>query len=82
MCFFTRKAKDNCTIIRCLSQHKIKSEPEVKKTFLCLTQLSVKFQILINTKMLQNKYFSFLKLSDAVIIMLINDTLPTFISCL
>ena len=48
------------------------SDPEVIKLFSCSTQLSVKFQLLIKTKLLKNKDVSTLNFSDVVFIMLIN----------
>ena len=50
--------------------------------FSCLTQLSMKFQLLMKTQMQKNHNFSFhaLKLSDVVLILLINAKMPT-INC-
>ena len=46
--------------------------PGVLKLFLCSSQLSTKFQLLIKTKILTNKEVSYLSLLDNVLIMLIN----------
>ena len=53
--------------------------PEVIKLFSSSTQLSMKFQLLIKTKM---KTFLVFKLSDGVFIMLINDKMPTIVGIL
>ena len=45
--------------------------------FSCSTQLSMKCQLLIKSKMLKNKDFSCLKHSDVVFILLINIKMPT-----
>ena len=54
---------------------------EVIKLFPCSTQLSMKFQLLIKTKKLNNNDFklSYFKLSDVVFIMLINVNMPTIV---
>ena len=50
---------------------------EVIKLSSSSTLLSMKFNMLIKTKMLQNKTFLALKLSDVEFIMLINVNMPT-----
>ena len=56
---------------------------EVIKLFLCSTQLSTKFQLLIKTKIPKNEYVScFFFLSDVVFIMLINVKMPTIVGIL
>ena len=57
----------------------MKPGPEVIKHFSCSTQLRMKFQLLIKTKMLT---FLAFKLSDIVFIMLINVKMPTNIGIL
>ena len=54
---------------------------EVTKLFLCSTQLSMKFQLLIKTKIEINEEFVFftLSLSDVVFIVLINVKMPTIV---
>ena len=52
--------------------------PEVIKLFSCSTQLSTKFQLLINTKI----PFLALRLSNVVFIMLINVKMPTIVGIL
>ena len=53
--------------------------PAVIKLFSCSTQLSMKFQLLIKTKIRQMKKFIALSLSDVVFIMVINVKMPTFV---
>ena len=60
---------------------RMKPSPEVIKLFSCSTQLSTKFQPLIKTKMPTKKFLA-LYLSDVVIIMLINDKMPTIVGIL
>ena len=48
-------------------------------TFSCSTQLSMKLQLFINTKMLKNIDIFAFKLSDVVFIMLINVKIPTIV---
>ena len=56
---------------------------EVIKRFSCSTQLIMRFQLLIKTKMLKNKGFLFaFKLSDVVFIMLINVKMPMIVGTL
>ena len=50
---------------------------EVIKLFSCSTRLITEFQLLIKTKMLKINTFLVIKLSYAVIIMLINVKMPT-----
>ena len=52
---------------------------EFIKLFSCSTQLSMKFQLLIKTKMLKTYDFLAFKLSYAVFIMLINAKMPTIV---
>ena len=52
--------------------HPTGTEIMVIKRFLCSTQLSTKFQLLIKQKYRQMKKFLALSLSDVVFIMLIN----------
>ena len=59
-----------------------KPDPEVIKHFSCLTQLSIKFQLPIKTKMLKNKDFPCFQLSDVVFTMLINVKMPTLVGIL
>ena len=67
--------------------------PEAIKLFSCSTKLSIKFQLLIKTKIMENKAFIFaFKLSDVVFsmpmlkcqqfIMLINVKMPTIVGIL
>ena len=57
--------------------------PEVIKLLSCSTQLSMKFQLLIKTKMLTTDEVScFESLSDVVVIMLINVKIPTVVGIL
>ena len=56
--------------------HNLKTGPEVIKLFSCSTQLSIKFQLLIKTKML-NRYFLLLSSHIDVFILLINVKMPT-----
>ena len=58
------------------------SGPEVIKLFSCSTQMSTKFQLLINTKIPTNEDVSALSLSDVVFIMLINVKMPTIFGIL
>ena len=53
--------------------------PEFIKLFSCSTQLSMKFQLLIKTKIPTNEGFFSLSLSDVVFTMLINVKMPTFV---
>ena len=48
------------------------------------TQLSIKFQLCIKTKMMKNKVFflSYFKLSDDVFVLLINFKMPTIVGIL
>ena len=55
---------------------------EVIKHFLCSTQLSMKFQMLIKLKYRQLKKFLALSVSDVVFIMIINVKMPTFVGIL
>ena len=57
-------------------QNKNVLSPKVKKLFLCSTQLSTKFQLLIKTKIPTKKFLA-LSCSDVVFIMLINVKMPT-----
>ena len=52
------------------------------KLFSCSTQLSTKFQLLVNTKYRQIKKFPALSLSGVVFIMLINVKMPTIVDIL
>ena len=52
--------------------------PEIIKLFSCSTQLSMKFQLLIKTKMLKQRPLTFILL-DVVFIMLINIKMPTIV---
>ena len=56
--------------------------PEVIKLFLCSTQLSSKFQLLIKLKSRQIKKFLSFSLSDVVFIMLITVKMPTIVGIL
>ena len=56
--------------------------PEVIKHFSCSTQLSMKFQLLIKTKILINKEVLALSLPAVVFIMLINVKIPTLVGIL
>ena len=49
------------------------------KTIFVLTQLSIEFQLLTKTKLLKNKDLLGFKHSDVVLIMLINDKMPTIV---
>ena len=60
----------------------VRSGPEVIIFPSCSTQLSMKFQLLITTKMLKNIDFSCFKLSDVVFIMLMNVKMPTIVDIL
>ena len=60
----------------------VASGPEAIKLFPCSTQLSTKFQLLINTKILTNKEFLAFSLSDVVFIMLLNVKMPTIVGIL
>ena len=56
---------------------------KVIQLFLCSTQLSTKFQLLIKTKILTNKeVFLALSLSGVVFIVLINVKMPTIVGIL
>ena len=57
------------------------TRPQGYKTFACSTQLSMKFQRHVKTKMLKNRLLAF-KHSDVVIIMLINVKMPTIVGIL
>ena len=50
--------------------------------FSCSTQLSINFQLLINTKMLKYTDLLAFKLSDVVFILLINVKMPTSVGIL
>ena len=52
------------------------------KVMSCSTQLSMKFQLLIKTKLLENKDFLALEYSDVVFILLINVKMPTIVGIL
>ena len=57
--------------------------PEVRKLFSCLAQLSMKFQVLLKTKLLKNKkIISFVKHTDVVFIQFINVEMPTIVGIL
>ena len=60
--------------------------PEVMQLFSYSTQLCMKFQLLLKTKMLKNKDINFLafelSLSDVIFIMLINVKMPTIVGIL
>ena len=56
--------------------------PKVIKLFSCSTQLSMKSQLLIKTKILLNEDVSCSKVSDIVFIMLINVKMPTIVGIL
>ena len=56
--------------------------PEVIKLFSCSTQLSMKFKLLIKTKMPTYKEVSCYSLSDVVFFMLINVNMPTIVGIL
>ena len=53
--------------------------PEVIKLFSCSTQLIIKFQLLIKTKIPTNEKFLALNFLDVVFIMLINVKVPTIV---
>ena len=55
---------------------------QVIKLLPCSTQLSMKFQLLIKGKMVNNKDFFAFKLSDVVFIPLINVKIPTIVGIL
>ena len=57
----------------------MKPGPKVIKLFSCSTQLSTKFQLLINLKYRQIKKFLALNLSDVVFILLINVKMQTIV---
>ena len=61
---------------------KLTTWPEVLKLSSCSTQLSMKFQLLMKTKILKNKDIFFSKLFDIVFIMLINVKMPTIVGIL
>ena len=54
---------------------------EVKKLFSCSTQMSMKFQLLIKTKIIKKTILAF-KLWDVVFIILINVKMPTLVGIL
>ena len=54
----------------------------IKLFFSCSTQQSTKFQLLIKNKILTNKKFLALSLSDVVFIMLINVKMPSIVRIL
>ena len=56
--------------------------PEVIKLVSCLTQLSMKFQLLVKLKYWQMEKFLALSLSDVVFVMLINVKMPTMVGIL
>ena len=56
--------------------------PEVIKLLSCSTQLSIKLQLLIKTKMLKTLTFLDFHLSDVVFILLINVKMPTIVGIL
>ena len=58
------------------------TDSEVINLFSCSTQLSMKFQQFIETKMLKIKTFLAFKLSYVVFIMLINVKMPTIVGIL
>ena len=55
---------------------------ELIKLFSCSTQLSMKFQLLIKTKILTNKEVFALSLLDVVFIMLLNVKMPMIVGIL
>ena len=55
--------------------------PRGYRTFLCSTQLSIKFQRLIKAKMLKNTFLA-AKLLVGVFILLINVKMPTIVGIL
>ena len=59
-----------------------KTSPEVIKLLSCSTQLSIKFQLLIKTKMLKNTDFLAFILSEDVFILFINVKMPTIVGIL
>ena len=59
-----------------------KSRPEVIELFSCSTQLSMKFQMLITTKIPTNEGFFLLSLSDVVFILLVKVKMPTIVGVL
>ena len=56
--------------------------PKVLKVFPCSTQLSMKFQLLRESKILKNNIFFCLKQSNVVFILLINVKMPTIVGIL
>ena len=60
----------------------LRSGPEVIKLFVCSTQMSTEFQLLIKLKYRQIKKFHALNLSDVVFIMLVNVKMPTIVGIL
>ena len=56
-----------------------KTRPRGYKKISCSTQLSMKFQLLIKTKIQMTKKFLVLSLYDVVFIMLINVKMPTIV---
>ena len=71
--------KAGSEIAKLLSYSKFCPGPKVIKPFSWSTQLSMKFELLIKTKMLKNQDFFASKLSDVECIMLINVKMPTTI---
>ena len=63
-------------------QQYVRPCPKVINLFPCSTQLSTKFQMLINTKILTNKKFLALCLSDFAFSMLIKVKMPTIVGIL
>ena len=59
-----------------------RSSPEVIKRFSCPIQLSMKFQLLIKTKIQTSEEVSGLSLSVVLFIMLINVKMPTIVGIL
>ena len=55
------------------------SNPSLKviKRFSCSSQLTMKFQLVVRTKMLKNTDFSRFQFSDVLFIMLMNVKIPT-----
>ena len=64
------------------ARHYVIPGPEVIKLFSCSTQLSIKFQLLIKTKLLKNANFLAFKLSNVAFSMLINVKMPTLVGIL
>ena len=63
-------------------KHFVVPGPKIIKLFTCSTQLSMKFQLLTNTKYRQIKKFLALSFSDVVFIMHINVKMPTIVGIL